>query len=204
MPESKSYNEKFQASMMAMMTLGVGEVLGGIVMGYLVDKYGSKNTTYINIFNTMMASALVGLYLYQDSYSYLAYIMTFYWGLQDSCISIHIDSILGFEFQTTKEPFSVDSFMEALTVFTFEMIQSLISGRQETIAYVFLVGLMGVSFNYCTLHFKFRQKSIIPDNFLENYMSQKMSSVDPVHADSDLMMLSSSKGDLSTSINTSI
>ncbi len=127
MPPEYEENLKFQDSMMAMMSLGVGEVLGGIIMGWVVDKFGTKLSCFVNIVNIFLASTLVIFYLYVDTYSWLAYLMTFVWGWQDSCISIHIDTILGFEFESTKEPFSIDSFIESLTVFTFQMVQSLIS-----------------------------------------------------------------------------
>mmetsp|Transcript_34919 Transcript_34919/g.33963 ORF Transcript_34919/g.33963 Transcript_34919/m.33963 type:complete len:224 (-) Transcript_34919:26-697(-) len=173
MPVDYTDNEKFQASMLAMIYLGVGEVIGGIFMGLLIDKYGCKNCTYINILNVLVASSLVAIYMYNNRYSWMAYAMTFFWGWQDSFISIHIDSILGFEFPTTKEPFSVDSFMESLTVFSFEVVNSMIDGRESRIAYIFLVGMVGIISNYMTLYFKFRPKSVIPEDFLENYLSQK-------------------------------
>ena len=65
---------------MAMITLGAGEVLGGIAQGIFIDKFGSKNAVYVNIINVAIASSLVTLYVYLDSYSWLAYMMTLAWG----------------------------------------------------------------------------------------------------------------------------
>ena len=42
-------NVKFQKSMFAMTALGIGEILGGIYTGFLIDKYGNKVATYSNI-----------------------------------------------------------------------------------------------------------------------------------------------------------
>lgn len=58
-------------------------------------------------------------FLYIDSYNYFAYAMTFMWGFQDSAISVHLNTILGFEFDGNSEPFSLDCLIEALFVFTF-------------------------------------------------------------------------------------
>ncbi len=38
--------------------------------------------------------------------------------------------------------------------------------------YMFVVGLLGVFFNFCTIFFKFRPKSIVPEDFLENYLKE--------------------------------
>jgi hypothetical protein len=64
----------------------------------------------------------VVVYIYIDQYSFLAFVMTFVWGVQDSSISIHLDSILGFEFTSNKEPFSIDVLMESISAFSFEII----------------------------------------------------------------------------------
>ena len=48
--------------------------------------------------------------------------MTFFWGVQDSSVSIHLDSILGFEFTSNKEPFAIDAMVESISAFTFEII----------------------------------------------------------------------------------
>ena len=38
----------FQKSMMVMIGLGVGEIIGGIMMGVIVDKIGAKKSSFIN------------------------------------------------------------------------------------------------------------------------------------------------------------
>jgi predicted MFS family arabinose efflux permease len=49
--------------MMAMISLGVGEILGGIGMGIIVDKIGSKKSCFVNIFFIFIAASLVILYV---------------------------------------------------------------------------------------------------------------------------------------------
>lgn len=48
-PETDSYNQKFELSMLAMCSLGFGEIFGGIGMGIIVDKLGSKKSVFINV-----------------------------------------------------------------------------------------------------------------------------------------------------------
>ena len=107
-----------------MISLGFGEVVGGLAMGGVIDKIGTKRSCFINTINISMACGMVIYYIVLDTYSWKAYVMTFLWGWQDSCISIHLDAILGFEFDTNKEPFSVEALTESLTSFTFLMVES--------------------------------------------------------------------------------
>jgi len=65
---------------------------------------------------------LVLNYLHVNRFTYFAFAMTFMWGFQDSSISIHLNAILGFEFEGNSEPFSIDALIEAIMVFTFQVI----------------------------------------------------------------------------------
>jgi len=66
--------------MSAMVALGFGEIFGSIVMGRVVDKFGSKPTCFINVSLVLIATISVLNYLYLNKYSYFAYAMTFLWG----------------------------------------------------------------------------------------------------------------------------
>ena len=94
-------------SMMTMCGLGLGEIVGGILMGIIVDKIGAKKSSLINSILILIQTILVCAYIEIDNYSFLAYVMTFAWGVQDSSVSIHLDAILGFEFESNKEPFAI-------------------------------------------------------------------------------------------------
>ena len=102
-----------------MVSLGVGEIVGAIGMGFIVDHIGAKRSSVINVVLIGIAGFSVILFLALDSYSVLAYFMTFLWGVQDSSISIHLDAILGFEFESNKTPFSCDVLIEAIVAFSF-------------------------------------------------------------------------------------
>lgn len=107
---------------MAMATLGIGEILGALVVGHIVDKIGAKKSSLINVVLIFIQTIVVIIYIIIDSYSWLAFIMTLIWGISDSSISIHLDSILGFEFESNKEPFSLDILIESSFVFGFQII----------------------------------------------------------------------------------
>lgn len=42
-------NDKFMKSMFAMVALGVGEMMGGLFIGYIIDNYGNRKAAVANI-----------------------------------------------------------------------------------------------------------------------------------------------------------
>ena len=105
-----------------MVFLGFGEIIGANMQGKIIDKYGTKATCFLNVIYILVATFLVLNYLYVDRFTYFAFAMTFMWGFQDSSISIHLNSILGFEFEGNSEPFSIDALIEAIMVFSFQVV----------------------------------------------------------------------------------
>jgi predicted MFS family arabinose efflux permease len=77
---------KFKYSMCAMALLGVGEVIGCFVIGYIVDKFGSKTAILCNLLliSMMMSSTIVFIIMFE--FNYMAWIMCFLWGFTDSAI----------------------------------------------------------------------------------------------------------------------
>ncbi len=69
-------------------------------MGMSVDHIGPKKATLIVLVLVIVQCIIVVLYIWLDHYSPLAYVMTFMWGLQDGSLSIHVDAILAFEFES--------------------------------------------------------------------------------------------------------
>jgi MFS family permease len=146
--------------MLAMVSLGVGEIVGAIGMGMIVDKIGSKKSCWVNIFLVILQTGAVLLFLYIDEYNWVAFLMTFLWGVQDSSISIHLDAILGFEFETNKEPFACDILMESITAFSFEILQSFMTTRFQRIIYISAVGGVGVFCTLCSYFFDYRPDAL--------------------------------------------
>jgi hypothetical protein len=82
--------------------------------------------------------------------------MAFLWGVQDSSISIHLDAILGFEFESNKEPFSCDVLIESITAFSVEIAQSFILGRDARMIYIGCVGIYGIFAASCSYFFSYK------------------------------------------------
>jgi predicted MFS family arabinose efflux permease len=85
--------------MFAMVAFGVGEICGGPILGYVIDKKGNRAATLTNIIMIIIHTVFVMLFLYYNEYNWLAYLMTFFWGVQDSANNTHTSEMLGYEFE---------------------------------------------------------------------------------------------------------
>lgn len=79
--DDKETSHKFELSMLAMVSLGVGEIVGAIGMGMIVDKIGSKKSCWVNIVLVILQTLAVLLFLYIGEYNWIAFLMTFLWGV---------------------------------------------------------------------------------------------------------------------------
>jgi predicted MFS family arabinose efflux permease len=41
--------DKFQKSLMCMVALGFGEMIGGLFLGYIIDRWGNRKAAYCNM-----------------------------------------------------------------------------------------------------------------------------------------------------------
>ena len=73
-----------------MIGFGFGEVFGAFFIGWVVDTWGSKVSTYVNAVICALMTGITIWFLQTDNFSALAYIMTFIWGFQDSAINAHL------------------------------------------------------------------------------------------------------------------
>ena len=89
--------DKDSKALLVMIALGVGEVLGSKVFGYITDKFETKKTVLINMLACTVAYAILVLYgaIYDFTF-YLGILMTFSWGIQDAGINCLLNSLLGF------------------------------------------------------------------------------------------------------------
>lgn len=70
---------------------------------------------------------------------------------------MHLNSILGFEFGHKSEPFAIDALIEAITCFSFEVIQSFIISYDAHFIYISIVGILGMLFSLSTFFFEFSE-----------------------------------------------
>lgn len=89
--------DKDSKALLVMIALGVGEVIGSKVFGYITDKFETKKTVLINMLACTVAYAILVLYgaIYDFTF-YLGILMTFTWGIQDAGINCLLNSLLGF------------------------------------------------------------------------------------------------------------
>jgi hypothetical protein len=95
-------------------------------------------------------------FLLVNEYNWLAFMMPLMWGVLDSAINTHIFGMLGFEFDTNSEPFSVFTLIEALSVFVFSVINTWIDTRMRYIYYISALGVMGIIMIGTTYFFDFK------------------------------------------------
>ena len=82
-------HEQFKLSMLAMILFGVGEILGCFVIGYIVDHFGSKKATILNMIILLIMGAITITFILIYKFGFLAFLMCFLWGFQDSAINTH-------------------------------------------------------------------------------------------------------------------
>lgn len=68
-------------SMLALVTLGLGEIVGSILIGQIIDRFGKRVTSYFCLTFIGVAIVLVFSYLATETYGPLLFAMTFIWGL---------------------------------------------------------------------------------------------------------------------------
>lgn len=67
--------------MMAMVVFGFGEMIGCFLAGILIDKKGSKFAAVLDLATIFVTILVTILFLAQNEFNSLAYLMTFMWGL---------------------------------------------------------------------------------------------------------------------------
>ena len=101
-------NYQFKWSMLAMVLFGVGEILGGFLIGSIVDRFGTKAAIICNLVIILIMFGVTSAFIEVYKFNALAWIMCFMWGIQDSGVNTQIQETLGFEFDnSSSEPFSI-------------------------------------------------------------------------------------------------
>ena len=90
-----------------MIFLGLGECLGSLGSGVVIDSIGTKNTCILNAFMVALNGLVLATSTSSLKYDYYTFLMCFLWGIQDSISMSNTCQILGFEFETESEPFGV-------------------------------------------------------------------------------------------------
>lgn len=160
-----------------MVWLGVGEVIGALFMAKCIDKLGTRKCCQINVANIAIAVLIIVIVIFIDPHNRLACTMTLFWGFQDSAVTVHINSILGFEFEEESEQFSVSYLLSALMALLFMLIQAFIVTKGELLLYILIVGAIGICSSLSTRQFEYnRNRKIMCQSELESLDTFRMDS----------------------------
>ena len=72
--------DKLERSMIAMVIFGIGEVIGGILIGLVIDRKGSRYVAVVNVLVVMVMVFATLSFLGINKFNLLAFLMTFMWG----------------------------------------------------------------------------------------------------------------------------
>ena len=98
-------SEKIELAMYASAPLGLGAMIGGILIGWVLDKYGPVVT--VHLINAVSTLALIIMIIFNEVDVYwLAYITSFMLGLMDASQITFIHIAMGFEFDNKITPFA--------------------------------------------------------------------------------------------------
>ena len=81
-----------------MVAFGFGEVLGGQLMGFAIDRCGSKRSSIKNVMLAILVTSATYASIEIGKYNYMTFIMCFTWGYLDGANNIHSFQICGFQF----------------------------------------------------------------------------------------------------------
>ena len=70
------------------MFFGAAEVLGGLLAGYVIDKFGSKKAVLVFVVSIAVQTVITVWSLKRMSFDWVTYLMCFSWGIQDSFYNI--------------------------------------------------------------------------------------------------------------------
>lgn len=71
---------KFKACLLALLPLGIGEMIGGSMFGQILDRFKHKITIYLTMTLLLTAYTVLFTQIYHWKFTSLIYILTFLWG----------------------------------------------------------------------------------------------------------------------------
>ena len=72
-----------------MIAFGFGEVVGAFFMGWFIDNYNAKRATIMNMVIIVLMILITLISISTEKFSWLSFLMSFLWGIQDGTINIH-------------------------------------------------------------------------------------------------------------------
>jgi hypothetical protein len=97
-------------------------------------------------------------FLIANKFNFVAFLMCFIWGFCDGGVNTHTLEMLGFEFETNVEPYSVMNLLQAIGAVICLLIQAQLSSKKAFIIYTIIVGIIGFVTCGTTYFFPFSGK----------------------------------------------
>lgn len=150
--------------MLALVGLGVGSIIGSLAIGKIQDRFGNVATATTSLVVTLLSWAcLLALTFFYRFSMWAAVLVTFSWGLQNSCVHLLLNILCGFEFDDKTTPFSVYQALQAFFVFLLICAESLLVSKEEFLIYYACGVLLSVG-SYLLVIFTFRFRSSKSDD----------------------------------------
>jgi MFS family permease len=172
---NETENQQMMKSLFSMVTLGIGEIVGSLFMGQVIDKLGNKYSSSLNVLAVTIQTLVTLLFLYRNKFSLMVFGMTFLWGFADAGVNTHLSEILGFEFDNNVEPYSIFNLVQSLSTFVMLMGEAFVKTRGEFFVFQLTMGIIGILCCASSLAFEYKhdkleimRNSVILENRINN------------------------------------
>lgn len=109
---------------LVMICFGVGEAVGGIAIGAILDKMGNRFGIVLTFIYMVIHWVLIFVGLFLLEYNALWFIAALFTGLADSSHTTTNTSLLGTEYKGRKEPFAVFRFCRGIGGLVFFLLET--------------------------------------------------------------------------------
>ena len=151
-------SKRDQFALLAMVGLGVGEIVGAMGFGKVQDNTSIKVQIAINMLSAVVGfGILMGFTIRYEFNLVFGFAMTFFWGISDGMLNTLINCVLGFQFDSKTTPFSVNKFLQSLLIFLIICAESFIETKDEYLFYfIFELAFCILSWLLVNFFFTFR------------------------------------------------
>ena len=182
--QNYSQQEQFYWSNLAMVGFGLGEIFGGFFIGWIVDRFGSKVAILCNLAIILTMFGITIGFIQVFEFNWMAWVMCFLWGCQDSGVNTQVQEMLGFEFDNaSSEPFSIYNIFQCLACFIFQIIEAYVNDQPQYLYYTIALAVICVIANGMPYFFPFREHLANQNDIIGSLIGSKhgMSHVEPHH-----------------------
>jgi predicted MFS family arabinose efflux permease len=109
--------EQFKLASLASAMFGIGQLVGSPLVGYVNDHLGGGRPVARTLLVIhLVAYSVTLVYNEVHTFGWLAFAVTFFFGVQDAALQTQVTIVLGFEFRTNTEPFAIYRLLNSLAI----------------------------------------------------------------------------------------